>query len=179
MQPPGNLGLLPAGCQRAGAPELRVSKRLPKEGTSMKTHLNLATTNLASSIEFYAILLDAKPTKVLPDYALFVTEEPALELALDLVESVSATTDAHYGVCMETLEDVDRAVDRLQSAGLAAAIEREQTCCYANQSKVWALDPMGRRWEVYTVHEETNNRDSVGSSCCTNEDGQRSSCCAA
>jgi hypothetical protein len=145
----------------------------------VKTHLNLATTDLAKSIEFYSVLLDAEPKRVLPDYALFVTDEPALELALDLAESVSATTDAHYGICMETAEEIERAISRLQSAGLAMSVEREQTCCYANQSKVWALDPMGRRWEVYTVHAEVEERDSANTTCCTDATGSRSSCCAA
>ncbi len=136
----------------------------------MKTHLNLATSDLAKSIEFYSVLLDAEPKTVRPDYALFVTEEPALELALDLAESVSAATDAHYGICMETLADLDRAISRLQSAGLARSVEREQTCCYANQSKVWAADPMGRRWEVYTVHAESQERDGVDATCCKDAD---------
>jgi catechol 2,3-dioxygenase-like lactoylglutathione lyase family enzyme len=133
----------------------------------VKTHLNFATTDLAKSIEFYSILLDAEPKRVLPDYALFVTEQPALELALDLTESVSATTDAHYGICMEGVEGVDRAITRLQSAGIATSIEREQTCCYANQSKVWAVDPTGRRWEVYTVYAEAGERDGPDATCCT------------
>ncbi len=127
----------------------------------MKTHLNLATTDLDKSVAFYSTLLDAQPTKVLGDYALFITEQPGLELALDLREAVSPTLDAHYGINVETANDVERAIDRLKRAGVASSIEREETCCYANQTKVWASDPEGRRWEVYTVHEETEG------SCCS------------
>jgi len=133
----------------------------------VKTHLNLATTDLAKSIEFYSVLLDAEPKRVLPGYALFVTEEPALELALDLTESASATTDAHYGICTESVEDVDRAIRRLAKSGFAVSVEREQTCCYANQTKVWAADPTGRRWEVYTVHAEAEEHGSADAACCT------------
>jgi predicted enzyme related to lactoylglutathione lyase len=132
----------------------------------VKTHLNLATTDLAKSVAFYSTLLDAKPAKVRDDYALFVTEQPGLELALDLSESVSPARDAHYGIFMETVEDVESAITRLQRAGLAASIEREQTCCYANQTKVWAIDPVGRRWEIYTVHEETQERNNGDTTCC-------------
>lgn len=132
----------------------------------MKTHLNFATTDLSKSIEFYSVLLDAEPKRVLSDYALFVTEEPALELALDLAKSASAATDAHYGICVESVEDLDHAISRLQSAGFAVSIEREQTCCYADQSKVWAVDPTGRRWEVYFVHAETDQRDEAAAACC-------------
>lgn len=133
----------------------------------MKTHLNLATTDLEKSVAFYATLLDAKPAKHLSDYALFITENPGLELALDLRESVSATRDAHFGVYVESVDDVDRAIARLEARGLADSIEREDTCCYANQTKVWASDPDGRRWEIYTVHEDTDERDGDATACCS------------
>lgn len=142
----------------------------------MKTHLNLATTDLDTSVQFYATLLDAKPTKVLADYALFVTEKPGLELALDLTASVSPGTDAHYGICVDTIEEVQHAIARLQRAGLATSIEREETCCYANQTKVWTVDPAGRRWEIYTVHEDTAERHDARTTCCAGAaDGDR--CC--
>jgi catechol 2,3-dioxygenase-like lactoylglutathione lyase family enzyme len=132
----------------------------------MKTHINLATADLDRSVAFYTTLLDAKPAKVLSDYALFITENPGMELALDLRDKVTRATDAHYGIYVETSNEVDRAIDRLNQSGLVASIEREQTCCYAKQSKVWAIDPDGRHWEVYTVHEEAQdaNRRQVG--CC-------------
>ena len=143
----------------------------------MKTHMNLATTNLSKSVEFYSALLDATPAKLLGDYALFITDEPGLELALDLSDSVSPPRDAHFGVYVETVDDVERAIARLQHAGLVASIEREDTCCYANQTKVWAIDPEGRRWEVYTVHEDTEKRNTAETSCCASS-GQERTCCA-
>jgi len=144
----------------------------------MKTHLNLATTDLEKSVAFYSTLLAAKPAKRLDDYALFITDDPGMELALDLRASVTQANDAHYGIFVETADDVERAIARLEAAGLADAIEREETCCYANQTKVWTSDPEGRRWEVYTVHEETDARDDETTTCCA-EDGEARSCCAA
>lgn len=143
----------------------------------MKTHLNLATTDLLRSVAFYSVLLDAKPTKVLSDYALFVTDEPGMELALDLRTSVVPTSDAHYGIYVESTGDVERAIERLSVAGLATSVEREETCCYANQTKVWATDPDGRHWEVYTVHEETDQKIEADASCCASDDSER--CCVA
>lgn len=137
----------------------------------MKTHLNLATTDLAKSVQFYSTLLDAQPAKLLSDYALFITERPGLELALDLRNSVTSASDVHYGICVDSIEEVELAAARLQHAGLAPSIEREETCCYANQSKVWAIDPVGRRWEIYTVHEDTEERDATDTSCCGNSAG--------
>lgn len=134
----------------------------------MKTHLNFATTDLEKSVAFYSTLLGAKPAKTLDDYALFITEQPGLELALDLSdETVTPAHDAHYGIFVENAGEVEHAIKRLQAAGLASSIEREETCCYANQTKVWAKDPEGRRWEVYTVHEETEERIDADAACCT------------
>jgi catechol 2,3-dioxygenase-like lactoylglutathione lyase family enzyme len=141
-------------------------------------HLNLATTDLAKSVRFYSTLLDAKPTKLLGDYALFITDQPGLELALDLTDNVAPARDAHYGVYVESAEEVERAIARLQRASLASSIEREETCCYANQTKVWALDPEGRRWEIYTVHEETTERNDADMTCCSSGDETRSCCVA-
>ena len=135
----------------------------------MKMHLNLATADLEKSVAFYSSLLDAKPAKNLTGYALFITDEPSLELALDLREAVQPTTDTHYG---------ERAIARLSAAGLTSSVEREETCCYANQTKVWAIDPEGRRWEVYTVHEDAEGRDDDDTTCCA-LDGATRSCCAA
>ena len=144
----------------------------------MKTHLNLATTDLAKSVRFYSVLLNAKPAKVLSDYALFITDEPGLELALDLRDAVAPATDAHFGVYVESVDDVERAIERLEANGLAESIEREDTCCYANQTKVWASDPEGRRWEIYTVHADTEERDNSDTVCCSSENGERSCCVA-
>lgn len=130
----------------------------------MKTHLNLRASDLEKSVAFYELLLAAKPAKHYADYALFLTEEPGLELALDRDPGVQVGESAHYGIVRST-EDVDAAIARLQKAGLSLDIETEETCCYAKQSKAWATDPDGRRWEVYTVFEETQEREDAA--CCT------------
>jgi lactoylglutathione lyase len=145
----------------------------------MKMHLNLATRDLDASVAFYSTLLDAKPAKTRSDYALFTTENPGLELALDLDGGAVAAPGQHFGIVVNSLEDVEAQVERLQLAGYEIDVEREETCCYANQTKVWASDPEGRRWETYFVHEDTEDRDqddrscrrtdaavSVGATCC-------------
>ena len=135
----------------------------------MKLHLNLATADLGASVGFYSTLLDAQPVKQLADYALFITEQPGLELALDLDGSAQAGRGQHFGIVVESAEAVDAQIARLQQAGYAVDVEREETCCYANQTKVWASDPEGRRWETYVVHEETEARDDEDTTCCRTE----------
>ncbi len=49
----------------------------------MKLHLNFATHDLGASVAFYRTLLQSDPAKQFEDYALFLTDTPGLELALD------------------------------------------------------------------------------------------------
>ncbi len=143
----------------------------------MKTHINFATRDLEKSVAFYRTLLGADPLKSFGDYALFVTESPGLELALDRSARVSASDATHYGVAVDSVAAVEAAIARLQSAGLPVEIERDETCCYAKQTKVWAADPDGRRWEVYAVLEETETRDGGGPTCCSDRDPAAAECC--
>lgn len=133
----------------------------------MKMHLNLATRDLDASVAFYSTLLGAQPFKKLDDYALFVTEQPGLELALDLDDTATAPRGEHFGIVVDSAEAVDAQIARLEAAGHPIDVEREETCCYAVQTKVWASDPDGRRWETYVVHEESEARDDEPASCCS------------
>ena len=146
----------------------------------MKIHLNLATRDLDRSVAFYSTLLGAQPFKKLDDYALFVTEEPGLELALDLDADAQAARGQHFGIVVESTDAVDAQIARLHAAGHPIEVEREETCCYAVQTKVWASDPEGRRWETYVVHEESEARDDEATTCCRTEStaAAGATCCA-
>lgn len=142
----------------------------------MKMHLNLATRNLDASVAFYRTLLVAEPTKHYADYALFLTDEPGLELALDLDPQANVAESAHYGIVVQTAEEVDAAITRFHSAGHSVDIEKEETCCYAVQNKVWATDPDGRRWETYHVVAEVEERDEVAACCSSFDDDAGAAC---
>lgn len=133
----------------------------------MKMHLNLATRDLDASVAFYSTLLGAQPFKKRDDYALFVTEQPGLELALDLDETAASARGQHFGIVVDSAAAVDAQIARLQAAGHTIDVEREETCCYAVQTKVWTSDPEGRRWETYVVHEESEARDDEPAACCS------------
>jgi catechol 2,3-dioxygenase-like lactoylglutathione lyase family enzyme len=132
----------------------------------MRMHLNLATRDLDASVAFYRTLLLCEPAKRYADYALFLTEQPGLELALDLDPETNVREDTHCGVAVETSDEVDAAIARFRAAGYPIDVETEETCCYAVQNKVWATDPDGRRWETYYVLAKSEERDNEATSCC-------------
>ena len=145
----------------------------------MKTHLSLPTRNLDQSVAFYETLFQAKPFKRRADYALFVVDNPGLELALVRRARVRIDSSSHFGLAADDSNVVDEAVSRFAAAGIAADVERDQTCCYAKQNKVWASDPDGRRWEVYYVLEESDESNTSDGSCCTPATcDSYESCCA-
>ena len=120
----------------------------------MRVQLALNVKNLDEAVEFYSKLFDAKVNKRKPGYANFAIEQPPLKLVL--FENPEADERLnHLGVEVFDDADVRAATDRLKSAGLVDSVEDEQTCCYATQNKVWALDPQGMRWEVYRIVEDS------------------------
>ena len=132
----------------------------------MKTHLNFSTSDLNRSVAFYRALLGAAPQKHYGDYALFIMDDPGLELALGVDPAAAAGGGAHFGIVVNDAQAVEAAVKRLRSAGLPSEVRGEETCCYAVQTKVWTNDPDGRRWEVYTVHEDVRVDEQAETSCC-------------
>jgi catechol 2,3-dioxygenase-like lactoylglutathione lyase family enzyme len=122
----------------------------------MRLQLALNVKNLDEAVEFYSKLFNVEVNKRKPGYANFAIAEPPLKLVLfenpDADERLN-----HLGVEVFDDADVRAATDRLKAADLVDSVEDEQTCCYATQNKVWALDPQGMRWEYYRVVEDVDN----------------------
>jgi catechol 2,3-dioxygenase-like lactoylglutathione lyase family enzyme len=127
----------------------------------MRVQLALNVDNLEEAIDFYSILFDVKVNKRKPGYANFAIDEPPLKLVL--FENPGADERLnHLGVEVFDDADVRSATDRLKAAELVDSVEDEQTCCYATQNKVWALDPQGMRWEYYRITEDAETFGSGG-----------------
>ena len=60
----------------------------------------------------------------------------------------------HLGVEVFDTADVDSAERRLSAAGIADAVQRNETCCHATQDKVWSREPDGLRWEWYRITDD-------------------------
>jgi len=57
----------------------------------------------------------------------------------------------HLGVELETAAQVESSIERFEQLGLVDSVEKDTTCCYAVQDKVWMQSPDGAPWEYYTV----------------------------
>ena len=137
----------------------------------MRVQLALNVRDLDEAVDFYSKLFNTDVNKRKPGYANFSIAEPPLKLVLfedpDAEERLN-----QLGVEVFSDEEVHSATDRLKVAGMADRVEDEETCCYAEQNKVWSVDPQGMRWEWYRVirdSEEFGSQaapEASGSDCC-------------
>jgi hypothetical protein len=72
---------------------------------------------------------------------------------------------------MNTKQEVDAVRERLIASGLATFDEGDTVCCYARQDKIWAHDPDGNGWEVYTLLDDQQEKPTAqslgeGAACC-------------
>ncbi len=122
----------------------------------MRVQLALNVDDLEKAVEFYSNLFNAKVNKRKPGYANFAIEQPPLKLVLFENPGASQRLN-HLGVEVFDDADIRSATARLKAADLMDSVEDEQTCCYATQNKVWALDPQGMRWEYYRLVEDSES----------------------
>jgi len=127
----------------------------------MRVQLAINVKDLEEAVAFYSKLFNVEVNKRKPGYANFSVEQPPLKLVLfenpDCDERLN-----HLGIEVFEDADVHSATDRLKAADLVDSVEDEQTCCYAKQNKVWAVDPQGMRWEVYRIIEDADNFGTGG-----------------
>ncbi len=115
--------------------------------------------DLEGAVAFYRELFGVEPAKRKPNYAKFELTDPPVALALQ--ENGSAGL-SHLGIRVDSTHEVEQASTRLRESGLVTLDERDTTCCYARQDKVWVADPAGNRWEVYTVLQDV---EEIGACC--------------
>lgn len=132
----------------------------------MKTHISLNVSNVQNSIEFYKKMLGTEPFKVRSDYAKFDVANPPLNLTMNQVNFERGGSLSHLGLQVESSAEVLEMGKRWTENGLITLDEMQTDCCYALQDKTWVTDPDGNRWEVFTVLENTEDKDIAASACC-------------
>lgn len=146
-----------------------------------RVQLAINVGDLEASIAFYTALFRVAPHKRRPGYANFAIDEPPLKLVLieteDRGHGVQGALN-HVGIEVFDGAEVEEAAQRLTQAGLATFDERDTTCCFALQDKVWVHDPAGVPWEVYVVKDDDPAGAEPARSVLTFIDGSDSACCA-
>lgn len=142
-----------------------------------RVHVSFETADLARATRFYTELFGVGPDKTRDDYARF--QPDGVPVCLSLVPGTPTVGASHFGIKLGSTGEVTQARTRLERAGIVRAVEEATTCCYAVQDKVWATDPDGRAWEVYTVTDDLGaTLKSDTGACCATDASPRAACCA-
>lgn len=134
----------------------------------LKPHISLNISNIDASVAFYEKAFGVPATKRRPGYAKFDLAAPSLNLTMQEAPRTGVNA-SHFGIQVESSEDVAAAWTRFKEAGLRTLTEENTECCYALQDKVWVEDPDGNAWEVFVVKADVDSLASkpLASGCCT------------
>jgi hypothetical protein len=117
-------------------------------------------------------MLGVEPAKVRDGYAKFDVHVPPLNLALNEAPALKdAGALSHFGIQVDSTEDVLEMRQRWIEAGLATRDEMNTDCCYATQDKTWVHDPDGNGWEVFVVLKDNLPEKASPASCCSTSGG--------
>ncbi|MDP4549560.1 ArsI/CadI family heavy metal resistance metalloenzyme [Alkalihalobacillus macyae] len=135
-----------------------------------RIHIGLNVTDLTNSIDFYSKIFDGSPVKVKEDYAKFLPNDVALNFTLNLRDQVNGNQVGHFGIQVDTLEEVLAHKDRLEKLGFFAREEMNTNCCYALQDKFWVTDPDGNEWEFFFTKQDSESVTESEECCSTAEE---------
>lgn len=117
-------------------------------------HLHLAVADLAQSIEFYSKLFGQTPSIEREDYAKWLLEDPRLNFAISARGHKIGVNHLGFQAEVETELAVLRQRAE-QAAGNELIDQGSTTCCYAQSTKHWTIDPSGIAWEHYLTMGES------------------------
>ncbi len=117
-----------------------------------RIHIGLEVKDLTQSVCFYTDLFGAAPTLEKSDYAKWMLEDPRVNFSI--TARGRSDGDVHFGIQVESAEELREVAGRLQQAGREVLAEPEAECCYHHSDKAWVLDPDRLRWETFHTHGE-------------------------
>lgn len=115
-------------------------------------HMHVAVDDLEKSINFYSALFGVQPSKLKPDYAKWMLDDPRLNFAIS-ARGAKPGLD-HVGLQVDEAGELDALRAQLSAANISTHSDGETTCCYAKSEKSWVQDPSGIAWEAYHTMAE-------------------------
>jgi catechol 2,3-dioxygenase-like lactoylglutathione lyase family enzyme len=110
-------------------------------------HVHAHVEDLPTSIAFYAKMFAAEPTRLEPDYAKWMLEDPRINFAIS-TRGARLGVD-HLGIQTDTEEELVALKAQAEAADMTLLDVGKTTCCYARSEKYWVTDPQGIAWEQF------------------------------
>lgn len=111
-----------------------------------RLHMHVYVEDIPEAIAFYTDMFGQAPTVTKDDYAKWLIDDPAVNLAISNKGKVGLS---HLGLQAGEREELTAITQRLQNAGRNFWEQKDQTCCYAVSDKTWVTDPAGINWESF------------------------------
>ena len=135
-----------------------------------RIHIGLNVKDLDASVHFYSELFGAEPSVLKDDYAKWMLEDPRVNFSV--TQRCDTTMDLHFGIQVESPEELELTAGRLRNAGAQVFEEKGAVCCYHRSEKAWVADPQNLLWETFltkgeaTEYGENNPEIDHLRSCC-------------
>ncbi len=113
-----------------------------------RMHVGMKVDDMEKAVNFYTRLFGAEPTLRRPDYAKWILEDPRVNFSID-AHGDGAPGSAHYGIQVESPEELAETRERIDAAGLTRRDQNNLVCGYQRQDKSWVTDPHGVPWETF------------------------------
>jgi catechol 2,3-dioxygenase-like lactoylglutathione lyase family enzyme len=142
-----------------------------------RLHVHLKVDDLTQSIGFYSALFGRAPDKREADYAKWMLDDPAANIAISAT-GAKAGVD-HVGLQVDNRDDLALIAGRLTDAGHAPLAEPGATCCYARSDKHWAMSPDGAAtWELFHTYGEADVLGAAPAMTADQRKDRQGACCA-
>ena len=112
-----------------------------------RLHLHINVDNIDRSVQYYSALLGAEPTKREQDYAKWLLDDPAVNIAISDHRKDYGVD--HAGISLDSTEELETVASRLRKVEAPLQQQEDATCCYAKSNKYWSTDPEGAVWELF------------------------------
>lgn len=112
-----------------------------------RLHIHIRTDDLEGSISYYTALFGAEPARREDDYAKWMLDDPAANVALSSRGGEPGLD--HVGVSLDENDALEEMALRMRDAAAPLVQEENTTCCYARSNKYWSHDPQGTIWELF------------------------------
>ncbi len=140
-----------------------------------RIHIHVSVDDIDQSVAYYTALFGAAPTRREADYAKWLLDDPAANIA---ISSHGATRGVdHLGLSLDSREALDAIAARLDAIDTPALAQEDATCCYAKSDKYWSRDPQGAVWELFHTFGDSEVYGDTGRNPTTSPTKQTNACC--
>ena len=133
-----------------------------------RLHIHIAVKDLQESIKFYNALFGMEPTKLKDNYAQWLVDDPAVNMAISSGRDKVGLN--HLGLQVDSDEALAEVEERLLAAKISGEKQEEAVCCYAESKKYWVQDPQEIIWENYHTMNDVEyfggDTFTGGTGCC-------------